>query len=85
VTFLAQPRLKGVLFLEGIVDIKKEKQRLDGDIKGLQGQVRQKEGLLKNQGFVKRAPKEVVDKERARLEELKLKIKNLTEVRDGLK
>ncbi len=85
VTFIAQPKLKGVLLLEGLVDIRKEKDRLGRDIKTLQGQVRQKEGLLKKQGFVKRAPKEVVEKERARLEELRLKIKNLSEVVDGLK
>ncbi len=84
VTFLALPRLKGALLLEGLVDIDKEKERLARDIAALRGQVRQKEQLLKRAGFVRRAPQEVVANERARLEELRLKIKNLSEVCDGL-
>ncbi len=84
VTFLTLPKLKGALLLEGLLDIKKEKERLGRDIAVLRGQVRQKEGLLKNKGFVKRAPKEVVAKEKARLEEMRLKIRNLSEVCDGL-
>jgi len=84
VTFLALPKLKGALLLEGLVDIKKEKERLVRDIAGLQGQGRQKQALLKKKGFLKRAPKEVVAREKARLEELRSQIRSLREVADDL-
>ncbi len=85
ITCLSTTNLSAGIVSTGLIDKEKELKRLTQDINSLKSQVRQKEGLLKNQGFVKRAPKEVVEKERARLEELRLKIKNLSEVVDGLK
>jgi len=84
VTFLALPRLKGALLLEGLVDVKKEKERLSRDIAAHKKQLSQKQSLLKNKGFLKGAPEEVVEKEKTRLEELSSKIKSLQEVADDL-
>ena len=85
VTFLALPKVKGVLLLEGLLDIKKEKERLARDIADLQSHAHQKQALLKKQGFLKRAPEEVVAREKERLVQLQSQIKSLKEVADDLK
>jgi valyl-tRNA synthetase len=77
--------LKLFILLEGLVDVAEEKARLDKEIEEFKKQIKQKEGLLGNEGFAKRAPAEVVARERERLEELKAKLKNVTEIRHAFK
>ncbi len=69
------------LLLEGLVDIEKEKARLDKQLEETQGQLKNKERMLGNKEFVKKAPEEVVARERARLAELKEAVIRLKEVR----
>ena len=52
--------------LEGVIDLEKEMERLRGEIERLDSQLKGTEKKLENQNFVDRAPKEVVDKERAK-------------------
>ncbi|MFC1645771.1 valine--tRNA ligase [Candidatus Omnitrophota bacterium] len=66
--------------LEGVVDIRKEKTRINLQVRELKGFLEQKEKRLKNQGFIRNAPKEVVAKEKERAAELKEKIGKLKEV-----
>jgi valyl-tRNA synthetase len=77
--------LRLFLLLEGLVDVAREKERLDQEITSLSGLIRQKEGLLANKGFVQRAPSDVVEKETAKLQELKAKRTGLQEVRHAFK
>jgi len=50
--------------LEGLVDLDRERSRLRGEIQRLGGQLAGAEAKLANEGFVGRAPAEVVDRER---------------------
>jgi valyl-tRNA synthetase len=70
--------------LEGVVDIHKEKQRIAGQIKELNNFLKQKEARLKNKGFLKNAPPEVVEAEKEKASELREKIEKLKEVVQAL-
>jgi len=59
------------VLLEGIVDISAEKKKLREKIEKTSGAIRGKEAMLSKADFVDKAPKEIVDKEKARLLELK--------------
>ena len=59
--------------LEGLVDKDKERERLTRDLGRTQKDLAQLEAKLKNAGFVERAPKELVEAERAKLAELQEK------------
>jgi valyl-tRNA synthetase len=48
------------------VDVKKECDRLKGELSNLQKQLTSLEGRLENPGFVERAPSHVIDSERAK-------------------
>jgi valyl-tRNA synthetase len=52
------------ILLEGLIDFEKEKARLTKEIQKLENYVKQLESKLSNEGFVARAPKEVIDAER---------------------
>ncbi len=67
------------LHLEGLVDLKKEKERLENEIDSVKGFIKQLETKLKNKEFVKKAPKEVVEKEEFKLNEQKEKREKLAE------
>ncbi|GAA5477574.1 valine--tRNA ligase [Haloferula helveola] len=66
--------------LEGLIDVEAEKIRLGKEIEKIRIEVRKSEGKLGNASFVERAPAEVVDQERARLEEWKGKLSQLEEM-----
>ena len=53
----------------GLIDKDAELARLDKEIQRLQGEVQRVGGKLANEGFVAKAPAEVLDKERAKLAE----------------
>jgi valyl-tRNA synthetase len=57
----------GKLFLLGVVDLQKEKGKLEQQRDKLQGQIAGIERKLGNEGFVAKAPPAVIDKERANL------------------
>jgi len=63
--------------LEGIIDIDKEKKRLEEKIESLKGEFSRSKKRLKNKEFLKKAPKEVVDKAKVRSQELTKEIKSL--------
>jgi len=50
--------------LEGLIDIDKEKQRLEKEIGNFEGRLKAVQGKLHNPNFVKRAPKNIVEHER---------------------
>lgn len=59
--------------LEGIIDVSKEIKRLEKELAGAQADLVRAEGKLGNQGFLAKAPAEVIDKERMKAEEARLK------------
>ena len=58
------------LYLEGVIDPEKERERLLGRRKKLIEDAQKAEAKLSNEGFVGRAPADVVDKERQKLKDL---------------
>ena len=54
--------------LSDLVDIAKEIERLEGEHKRLEGEIKRASGKLANESFVAKAPKNVVDAEKEKLE-----------------
>ena len=77
--------IKGAVPLGDLIDVKEEKKRM---LNHISGQKKVSTGLtsrLKNKDFLKKAPKEVVDKEKIRLDSIHTKIKELEKVVSSLK
>jgi valyl-tRNA synthetase len=71
--------------LEGVIDLQRERERLRQEINRLEGQVRAGESKLDNEQFVRKAPADVVERERDKvrtqreqLDKLKAKLALLT-------
>jgi valyl-tRNA synthetase len=56
-----------ILPLAGLVDLNAEKKRLEAEALSTAGEITRTEALLANEGFVSRAPAQVVERERAKL------------------
>jgi valyl-tRNA synthetase len=72
--------------LEGIIDLDAERERIQKEIVHLQGMLESTQKKLANESFVGKAPKEVVDKEREKMDSFKANLdklqKNLERLRD---
>ncbi|RYD27192.1 MAG: hypothetical protein EOP87_21550, partial [Verrucomicrobiaceae bacterium] len=66
--------------LEGFIDVEAERARLTKEISNTRIEVKKCEGKLGNASFVDRAPPEVVEQEKARLEDWKAKLVQLGEM-----
>ena len=64
----------GKAFLLGVVDLDKEKAKLQKEQKSLEGRIGGLQKKLANEGFLAKAPAAVVDKERANLEALQAQL-----------
>ena len=51
-----------------LVDIEKEKQRLSAELEKVTAEIARADSKLNNQGFISKAPKKLVDDERAKLD-----------------
>lgn len=67
-----------VIPLEGLIDFQAEVARLEKLIEKSQKELGSAEGRLRNENFVKNAPPEVIEKDKARIEELKTQVSTLT-------
>jgi valyl-tRNA synthetase len=65
--------------LEGVVDLEKERARLEKEIQRIQGMLKGTEAKLANENFTGRAPAEVVEKERAKAGSQRLQLEGLEE------
>ena len=65
--------------LKALIDVEVETARLNKELAGLQKEMHRVSGKLQNQGFLAKAPKEVVEKEQAKAEEFAAKIKTIEE------
>jgi valyl-tRNA synthetase len=63
--------------LEGLIDVGAERQRLAKEIAKFQGLIRSLDGKLGNEGFLKKAPPQVVEKEQKRRQEYADTLKKL--------
>ncbi|MFW5972242.1 MAG: valine--tRNA ligase [Bacillota bacterium] len=74
-----------ILPLEGMVDIDKEIERLEKELDDVKSEIKRAEGKLANDGFVNKAPEELVQRERKKLVEYQEKeqmlIKRLEELK----
>ncbi len=57
--------------LAGLVDMEAERKRLQKEMENVDGQIARIDGLLANEGFLAKAPEQVVNREKAKLEELR--------------
>ncbi len=65
--------------LEGLVNIEAERGRLEKEIARVKGVVSEIEAKLNNEQFIKRAPAQVIDKEKMKIESMKLNLSKLEE------
>ena len=70
--------------MAGLIDKDAELARLDKEIQRLSGEVQRVGGKLANEGFVAKAPAEVLDKERAKLAEAEQALAKLVEQREKI-
>ncbi|WJN58643.1 valine--tRNA ligase [Pseudomonas sp. SO81] len=70
--------------MAGLIDKDAELARLDKEIQRLQGEVQRVGGKLSNEGFVAKAPAEVLDKERAKLAEAEQALAKLVGQREKI-
>ncbi len=59
--------------LEGVIDINKEIARLEKDLKTADTELTRAKGKLNNANFVSRAPQEVIEKEKSKAEEARIR------------
>ncbi|MGE5405921.1 MAG: valine--tRNA ligase, partial [Candidatus Saccharibacteria bacterium] len=65
--------------LEGVIDIEKETARLNKELQGLEQEIARISGKLANEGFVAKAPPEVIEKEKNRLAEAQTKKEGISQ------
>lgn len=71
--------------LKDMIDTAKELIRVTKEIEQKENFIKSLKSKLKNSGFVAKAPKEVIEKDKARLEEEALALNKLIELQKGLK
>ncbi len=67
------PKVEIYVPLEGVVDIAREIERLEKDLKMAQSDLEKAQAKLNNENFLSRAPQEVIEKERNKVEEARVK------------
>ena len=65
--------------LSGLIDVEKERAKILKTQETLEKDIKRASGKLTNQGFLAKAPAAVIEKEKAKLEELQNKMKSLEE------
>jgi len=74
-----------VMPLAGIVDIAGQLKKNQARIDKLQAEIKTKEGMLANENFTRRAPKEIVGEEKAKLIGMRNQLIKLEEIKNGLR
>lgn len=74
-----------IMPLAGLIDIDRELARLERELQETEAELRRTEGKLANEGFLRRAPEDVVAKERRKQEELSVQCMRLRERLERIK
>ncbi|TAM41081.1 hypothetical protein EPN54_02150, partial [bacterium] len=74
-----------VMPLTGIVDVAGQLKKTKAKIDKLQAEIKNKKGMLANENFTRRAPKEIVEEERNKLNDLAAQLIKLEEIKNGLR
>ncbi|MBD3611565.1 MAG: valine--tRNA ligase [Hydrogenovibrio crunogenus] len=69
--------MKILIPMAGLIDKEAELSRLSKEIKRLEGEVKRFTGKLSNESFVSKAPEAVVEKEKQKLQDTEIALKNL--------
>jgi valyl-tRNA synthetase len=69
--------MKILIPMAGLIDKDAEMARLDKEISRLEGEVKRFNGKLSNESFVSKAPAAVVEKEKQKLQDTEIALKNL--------
>jgi valyl-tRNA synthetase len=69
--------IKAYILLEGLVDVGKESARLSKEIGAVEREIKNIQRRLENKGFLNKAPKDVVDEQKQRLDDYMLKLNEL--------
>ncbi len=80
--------LKGmhlVIPLKGVIDIEKQREKIEDKIHKAQTDIKAKKAMLANKDFIKRAPEKIVEGEKEKLNALSDEIEKLKGVKNGLK
>ncbi|PIP19064.1 MAG: valine--tRNA ligase [Candidatus Omnitrophica bacterium CG08_land_8_20_14_0_20_41_16] len=80
--------LKGmhlVIPLKGVIDIEKQREKIEDKIHKAQTDIKAKKAMLVNKDFIKRAPEKIVEGEKEKLNALSGEIEKLKGVKNGLK
>ncbi len=77
-------RLAVYVPLAGLRDVEQERQRLQKELDGVLANLNRAQGLLANENFVNRAPPPVVQKERAKRDDLTLRARQIEDRLAGL-
>jgi valyl-tRNA synthetase len=70
--------------LEGLIDLEQERIRLEKEIARVAKLLEKTDKKLSNEDFLKRAPREIIDKEKARGEEYRSMLKKLNKNLEGI-
>jgi len=70
--------------LKGLIDLAKERERIEKEINRLEGFLKSVEGKLNNDGFVNNAPEDVVQRERDKREDTETNLKKLRGILEEL-
>ena len=70
--------------LEGLIDLDKERERIQKEIDRLEGFLKSVESKLNNDGFVNNAPEDVVERERDKKEDTETNLEKLREILEEL-
>jgi valyl-tRNA synthetase len=73
-----------VIPLTGLIDIDKHKEKVALKIEKAESEIKNKEKMLGNKDFLKRAPSDIIENEKEKLRNLKDTLQKLKGVRDGL-
>ncbi len=72
-------RIETYVVLSGMIDIQVERQRIESALNDVEKMIRGLEGRLGNQDFLKKAPRDVVEREQKKADELENRKKRLEE------
>lgn len=70
--------------LEGLIDLDKERSRMEKEANRLRGMIKGAKAKLDNPNFLERAPEDVVEKERSKVTEMSQSLEKIEQILQGL-